>query len=222
MSSTLVDTKICLVCKKLFPRPRHTGSKIWAKRIVCSVACRHKSRIGKPCPQPLGKPLEDRFWSKVTKSDGCWAWNGATHPAGYGLLGKGNRTNELIRATHVSWKIHTGEDVPKGMVIMHTCDNPPCCNPDHLRLGTHRDNAHDMIAKGRQRHVPALGKANGKGILDEIDVAALRNDAKDAPKRRYGRVAFWEQLAVKYNIRPRYAQQLCMQITRYRPIRKAI
>lgn len=71
----------------------------------------------------------------------CWIWQGLRWGKGYGRYGDA-RAHRLIYAELVG-------DVPADMVVMHTCDNPPCCNPAHLRLGTHADNVRDREAKGR-------------------------------------------------------------------------
>lgn len=82
------------------------------------------------------------FWSMVAKSDGCWVWTGTRWSTGYGRLVGG-------RAAHrVAWELTNGP-IPRGLLVCHHCDNPPCCRPDHLFLGTSKDNAMDASAKGR-------------------------------------------------------------------------
>lgn len=77
---------------------------------------------------------------------GCWVWQGFCCPEwGYGFTSYRNRS---MRTHLVMWKILRG-DIPKGMVIRHNCDNPPCINPDHLQIGTVRDNVHDRLKRGR-------------------------------------------------------------------------
>ena len=66
--------------------------------------------------------------------------------------------------------------IPKGMVIMHTCDNPPCINPEHLRLGTHQDNIADCVNKGRQPR----GVINAKAKLTEQQILDIRNSTAKA------------------------------------------
>lgn len=88
---------------------------------------------------------EEKFWSKVAKSDGCWEWQGARRGNGYGVIykqGKGTQAHRL------SWTITNGA-IPAGMYVCHKCDNRPCVRPDHLFLGTHTDNMRDCGAKGR-------------------------------------------------------------------------
>ncbi len=92
----------------------------------------------------------ERFWSRVRKSDGCWEWTGLVNESGYGRIYVYGRVD---RAHRLSYRIHLGP-IPKGMFVCHHCDNPPCCNPSHLFLGTHMDNMRDATAKRRwpQQH----------------------------------------------------------------------
>jgi len=84
-------------------------------------------------------------------NSGCWLWSRTVSADGYGNIGAtdpvcGRRVNK--KAHRVSWELHKGA-VPAGLLVLHRCDTPPCCNPDHLWLGTDLDNALDKIAKGR-------------------------------------------------------------------------
>jgi hypothetical protein len=100
-------------------------------------------------------PLIERFWSKVRKTDGCWLWVGAKHDGkwGYGIIGHAGRGSRSLRSHRLSWEIHHGA-IPSGLFVCHSCDNPACVNPDHLFLGTHEDNMHDMRLKGRSAPPP--------------------------------------------------------------------
>ena len=82
---------------------------------------------------------------EVKDKSECWPWRGATTGIGYGVVTVDNKSMRVARHTY---RLFVGS-IPKNMVVMHTCDNPPCCNPAHLKLGTHRDNTADMTAKGR-------------------------------------------------------------------------
>ena len=80
----------------------------------------------------------------VIKTPTCWIWTGDLRH-GYGRVTMNYRA---ISAHRASWEYHVGP-VPDGMILLHTCDNPPCVNPEHLRIGTNQDNTDDMVAKGR-------------------------------------------------------------------------
>jgi hypothetical protein len=86
----------------------------------------------------------DRFWKHVDKNI-CWIWTRARSQAGYGIL---TINYEVLYAHRLSWEFVNG-DIPDGMVIMHNCDNPACVNPEHLQLGTQKDNLQDMWKKNR-------------------------------------------------------------------------
>lgn len=106
--------------------------------------------------------LEDRFFTKVHKNEGCWNWSGATMPNGYGLIrSAGGRGGNTTLAHRVSYEIHSGSKIPNGLYVLHRCDNRRCVNPEHLFLGTQKDNIRDMIAKGRGVRPPTTHCKNG-------------------------------------------------------------
>jgi hypothetical protein len=114
----------------------------------------------------------DRFWENVRRDRGCWAWSGPVCRDGYGKIGLGKR----IYASHRIAFFLTKGLIAEGLIVCHTCDNPPCCNPDHLWLGTHADNADDKVNKGRSRK----GVAHPRAILTEQDVVKIRADPRGA------------------------------------------
>lgn len=97
-------------------------------------------------------PLIERFFQKVDKSGSeehtdCWIWKGGKTSKGYGSF-KYYQDRPAIGAHVSSYLFHIGE-VPKGMLVRHRCDNPPCVNPEHLVAGSNSDNVKDMFERGR-------------------------------------------------------------------------
>ena len=90
----------------------------------------------------------EKFWSMVQQSDACWIFQGRKNSDGYGKISFGGRKNDS--AHRVAWKLKNG-DIPSGLCVLHKCDNPPCCNPDHLFLGRNRQNVADRHSKGRSK-----------------------------------------------------------------------
>lgn len=89
----------------------------------------------------------NRFWSKVEKTPVCWLYHGSKAHFGYGVLFFGKEGRE-VRAHRFAWELLRGP-IPAGLWVLHRCDVPSCVNPDHLFLGTAKDNTADMIRKGR-------------------------------------------------------------------------
>lgn len=122
--------------------------------------------------RPLSKLEQYRFWSKVhcpsrNVSHTCWEWTGKRQ-RGYGIC---SVSRLPFLAHRVAYFIHNDVD-PGEFVVMHKCDNPPCCNPEHLKIGTPADNTADRDAKGRQWHPAGEDTASSK--LKETQVAELR------------------------------------------------
>lgn len=107
------------------------------------------------------RTVEQRFWDKVEKTDGCWLWIAALHGHGYGRFTPSTDSEEL--AHRFSWKLHFGA-IPAGMCVMHICDVRNCVHPDHLVVGTQGDNIRDMFAKGRGFNV-GLAKRQLEGAI---------------------------------------------------------
>ena len=102
---------------------------------------------------------KERFWSNVDIQQGnrCWEWKGRVSERGYGLImiegernPDGSRNKYDLKAHRVAKVLSEGVEIPPGMIVRHkACDNPPCCNPDHLEIGTHDDNMLDMHLRRR-------------------------------------------------------------------------
>lgn len=125
--------------------------------------CQRRSRYGvKPTP------IEERFLRapKIMTPTGCIEWQMARDVDGYGLIGRGQSRGN-VRAHRMAWELARGP-IPDGMWVLHKCDNPPCCNPEHLFLGDNAINSLDRDQKGRCRHV-----ARGS-LFTEQDVSQIR------------------------------------------------
>jgi hypothetical protein len=118
--------------------------------------------------------LEQRFWPKVRQTPDCWLWTGSKCSDGYGTIGTSK--GYLTSAHRLSWIIHNGP-IPKGLSVLHKCDNPPCVNPKHLFLGTQRDNIIDCVNKRRDNK--ACGSRHPNAKLTESLVKILRQQYKD-------------------------------------------
>lgn len=92
-----------------------------------------------------GMSLIERVMDQTSWEDGCLVFTGSTTPAGYGKLGT---KDGMTTAMKVVWEHHNGP-VPKGMLVRHTCDNPPCVSIEHLIIGTPKNNTWDMMLRGR-------------------------------------------------------------------------
>ena len=111
--------------------------------------------------EAVREKLLSRLMSKISRDEttGCWNWTGALS-RGYGLLS--SRFGKSPHKAHrLSYELHKGQ-IPEGMVVRHTCDNTRCCNPDHLVIGTQRDNANDMASRGRMNRESLMNLRPGK------------------------------------------------------------
>lgn len=110
---------------------------------------------------------EERFWSKVERRTAreCWPWIASRFHFGHGQVGIGGKHTTAHR---IAWELTNGA-IPDGLCVLHSCDNPPCCNPRHLFLGTRGDNAQDRKNK---RRTPT-GEKNINAKLTETEVRAM-------------------------------------------------
>lgn len=135
--------------------------------------------------------LADRFWRKVVKKsdDDCWEWSGTILGNGYGQIRSGGKEGKKILAHRLSYELNKCE-IPDGLVVMHTCDNRKCVNPNHLGLGTYKDNTQDCWQKGRGsvNVIARIGAMNGRAVVNEDDVRYIRssNDPLKQMAERYG------------------------------------
>ncbi len=136
---------------------------------------------------PKPRPLAERLWARVANvgGPGCWEWTGYRMPSGHGQIGVAGKGPAL---THrVAFEVTYGP-LPAGMDACHTCDNPPCCRPDHLFAGTPTDNNRDASAKFRLH----FGEADGNAKLTAVQVGQIR--------MRVGRGATPRELAAEFGV----------------------
>jgi len=121
-----------------------------------------------PDDQMTRRPsLEERFWNKAQKGDGCWEWQASVTNRGYGRFT--DRSHHTSAAHRIAWELTNGP-IPDGLFVCHHCDNPKCVNPAHLFLGTNIDNVRDMESKGRKLQGEQLGQAR----LTSKEVLSIR------------------------------------------------
>jgi len=117
-------------------------------QIVPEAGAPSNARVGVFLFTSGGAPasIEERFWSRVRFSDGCWLWEGSRFPGGYGRFSPRHR--DEVGAHRFSYSLAHGTIPPK-MCIMHFCENRHCVKPSHLWMGTYSDRTRAAIAKGR-------------------------------------------------------------------------
>lgn len=130
---------------------------------------RHGDPMVRTRPE-YGSTVEEKFRyfmpGEPPRDGSCWEWSGTKTYKGYGeIRGEGRKK---FRAHRVAYRIFKGEE--PGPVLRHTCDNPPCCNPEHLIQGTPQDNSQDMVDRGRSPR----GEKNSFSRLTEEDVLEMR------------------------------------------------
>lgn len=110
----------------------------------------------------------EKFFEK--KPNSCWIWKGSKTSHGYGQFAINRKAKP---ASRLSYKLYKGP-IPRGFHVCHKCDNPPCVNPEHLFVGTRKDNMQDMIKKNRHEY----GEKHHNAKLTEQDVLEIRNDCR--------------------------------------------
>jgi predicted DNA-binding protein (UPF0251 family) len=143
------------------------------------------------------KPAIERTLEKVVRIpfSGCWIYMGATNEAGYGIVGTGARGEPNDRAHRITYRHFCGP-IPSGIFVCHECDTPSCCNPDHLFLGTPKENTRDMIRKKRNslppRNPHVVGSVHPLAKLHESQVEVIRD--------KYRQGVTQQQLADEYGV----------------------
>jgi len=150
------------------------------------AGCSFKSmNTRKPLWWECAKRQEDRFWSLVKKGSGCWIWIAGRDKDGYGKFAitlprvNGKEMQKHVRAHRLAY-LFAGGMIEPGRLVLHSCDNPACCNPNHLRSGTQLQNRADAVLKWRQ----AYGERHPMAKLSERQARELiRMKARGVPAK---------------------------------------
>ncbi len=142
-------------------------------------AAGHKQRRARRSEEPMPRPYtpEERrvaFWNRVDirEAGECWPWRGHTVQGGYGQF-SASVGAKGTSAHRVAFIFTYGD--PGEYHVLHSCDNPPCCNPEHLWIGTNTDNVADKVAKGRQARLGGMLSPTSKLTDDAVrDIRARR------------------------------------------------
>lgn len=149
------------------PTPRVAGSSPARPTITHSNRQRKGGNL--VAKKSYVRDPRNRILENILEVQGCWVWTKTVNDQGYGLM---TVEGKRWRCSRFSYTVFIGE-IPKGQVIRHTCDNPPCCNPEHLIPGTHSDNTKDMVRRGR----------HGLQKLDETSADYIRENPEGLPVR---------------------------------------
>lgn len=143
--------------------------------------------------------IAERIWRrcKIKSGTACWVYSGRPDSRGYGQISFASRNYLCHRIAYMQ----VNGEIPSGKgrtdsVVMHTCDNKLCCNPAHLRFGTHAANMADMKAKGRRKKIGS-GAENGRAKLTPEQVASIRADRRGQRK-----------IAADFSISPAQVQRI--------------
>lgn len=163
--------KYCGMECRYNPPNRHTCATCGREFLT-----KQSEQVRKFCSRKCRMPVhaELRFWTYVKKTKTCWLWTGAVSKAGYGNF------DANIRAHRFSWQLHFGP-IPEGLCVLHKCDVPGCVRPDHLFLGTNKDNSQDAVRKGR---LPK-GEQHPQAKLTSEQVSEIRLRCRQGEKMRF-------------------------------------
>jgi hypothetical protein len=115
------------------------------------------------------------------REDGCHVWTHGKNRLGYGVVKLPGKKKPGL-AHRVALELKLGREIGNGLCALHSCDNPPCCNPNHLREGTHVDNVNEKVGKGRQSILQ--GEAHGSSKLTDSQVRDIIRNANTYTQQR--------------------------------------
>ncbi len=181
----MTNDLICVTCAKSFPFYQSKGRPVPR---FCSHDCRGHTGfrpggqlfISEMTEEQKFERLKKSFEKHVIRKEGCWGWNGSIARGGYPVMSCRPSIGP-DRGHRASWVIHKGK-IPEGLFVCHHCDNPICTNPDHLWLGTQKQNNDDKISKCRQSKIPPphkRGKENGASKLSDEQVIEIKKLLKE-------------------------------------------
>lgn len=164
------DSKVCPQCGGTFHRSTYRASN-WPRVKFCGLTCYNAAKRYTP---------EQRaavFWSRTDRVGECMVHRGCKDKWGYAHIAVWGRR---VQAHRYAYEMKVGS-IPAGMLVMHTCDNPPCVNPEHLKLGTDLDNTRDKLLKRRHDNItrPKLTPEKVKAIRREYWYKNKRSNAKE-------------------------------------------
>jgi len=175
---------LCVKCQQWLPQAQFPKSGKKSKKPVDSwcYPCHRVYDIERARRKGV-KPkvdisLYDRFMAKVEKTESCWAFKGAVNNSGYAsiVLVESPGKKRTYMAHRIAWELFNG-GIPSGLCVLHKCDNRVCVRPDHLFLGTHKDNTQDCIQKGRFKAAPHFnGENHPASKLTAEAVNRIRNE----------------------------------------------
>lgn len=181
----------------------HTDTKYWRPILLAVIWYQYINGVRRTVRQAefsVDKMLQDPwarlFHKRRIDDEDNWLFTGSTTKEnGYGRI---QYMGKLVCVHVLAWELTNGP-VPPGMKVLHTCDVPPCFNPQHLFLGSQQDNVDDMVAKGRDRK--ARGSDHGTAKLTEEQVVTIRQ------RRELGAKAV--ELANEYGVTPALISHIC-------------
>lgn len=188
----------------------------------CQCGCGQKTEIAKRTNSAKnhvkGKPLKfvkfhwfnstveelyTKFWINVNitaNDDLCWEWTAGQDGRGYGAM----KFDKVRKAPQIAW-MYPNYVIPDGMEICHSCDNPLCCNPKHLFLGTHQENMADKIRKGRGNY--PKGDTHHLAILSIEQRHEIRTKHSNGTKQN--------KLAAEYGVSNAYIHSIVHKYARF-------